>query len=182
GQQLGQERLDQPHVIQEVHAAGTPRVDEELPQFLGNPFGADDGDFRGHFLDGYFRRRVDGQVEAGGEADGAEQAELVLAEALARLADGPQDSRFQVLLAADVVDDFAADRVEEHAVDGEVAPQGVLARRAEDDGVGVAAVAVSRVGAEGGDLDLKWPVAAARPPHLDDAEAGTNGARAAEKL
>ena len=61
----------------------------------------------------------------------------------------------EVLLAADVVDEQVVERVEEHAVDGEVAAQGVLAGGGEDDRVGVPAVAVGDVGAEGGDLDLQ---------------------------
>src|SRR5207248_1786985 len=71
-----------------------------------------------------------------------------------RIADGPQDPGPQILLPAYVVDQLALERVEEHAVDGEVAPQRILARRGKHHLVGAPAVRVALVGAEGGDLNL----------------------------
>src|SRR5262249_6545033 len=105
-----------------------------------------------------------------------------LGEALGRRADGPQQARREVFLPADVIDDLAGERVEEHAVDGEVAPQGVLALGREDNRVGVSAVAVRDVGAEGGDLNLEYAVVAARTEYLDDTEAHADGDGAAEQF
>ena len=81
-------------------------------------------------------------------------------------------------LAADVVDEPVVERVEEHAVDGEVAALGVLLGRGEDDRVGMSAVAYSAVGCG------TWRPATVqrlRAEHLDDAEAGPDGDGAAEK-
>ena len=77
---------------------------------------------------------------------------------------------------------LALQRVEEHAVDGEVAALRVLLGRGEHDRVGPAAVGVGAVGAEGGDLDREpFAVVAARADHLDDAEAAPRSRCAAEQ-
>src|SRR5438270_229687 len=62
-----------------------------------------------------------------------------------------------------------------------VGAAGVLLGGGEHDGVGVAAVAVGDVGAEGGDLDFERAGGRARAEHLDDAEAGADGDGAAEQ-
>src|SRR6516162_3637383 len=59
-------------------------------------------------------------AEARGETHGTKQTQLVLGEALMRIADGANDAVLQVGAAADVVEDFAGGRVEQQAVDGEV--------------------------------------------------------------
>src|SRR5581483_9504068 len=84
--------------------------------------------------------------------------------------------------AADVVDHLLVDRVEEHAVDGEVAAPGVLLGGGEGDRVRPAAVGVAEVGAEGGDLDLEpVPLGVAGAEDLDYAEAGPDADAAAEE-
>ena len=108
----------------------------------------------GHRLNGGECAWFDREVECGGEADGAEHAELVFAKPQAGVADGADQPAFEVVAAADVVDDFVGDRVEEQAVDREVAALGVVLGGGEVDAVGVAAVAVRGVGAERGDFDL----------------------------
>ena len=61
------------------------------------------------------------------------------------------------------------DGVEEHAVDGEIAAGGVFAGGTEGDVIGMAAVAIFRVLAEGGHFDhARRP----RPQHGDHAEGG----------
>ncbi len=89
----------------------------------------------------------------------------VLGEALLRIADGAQDFRFQIGLAADVVDELVRGRVEEHAVDGEVAALRVFLRRGGRDGHGMPAVHVGAVLAEHRDLEKFLALA-----HADDAE------------
>ena len=105
--------------------------------------------------------RLDFKVEACGETYGAEHAELVFGEAQGRVADGAEDFGGEVGAAVYVVEGggcyvscfFEDSRVEEHAVDGEVAAEDVFARvGGEADGVGAAAVGVGSVVAEGGDF------------------------------
>ncbi len=87
----------------------------------------------------------------------------------------------QVLLPADEVDHPLLDRIVEQAVDGEVAARGVFLGRAEGDAVGMAAVAVGGVAAEGGHLDRAGRL---RPDHRNHPEGGADGqgAAAAEQL
>jgi hypothetical protein len=61
-------------------------------------------------------------------------------------------------------------RIEEHAVDGEVAALGVLLGGGEDDRFGMSAIDVGPIGTEGGDLDIEW----AWSKNVDDAKGSTN--------
>jgi len=109
------------------------------------------------------------EAEAGGKADRTEEAKLVFFEALFGVADGTDDAGFEVVEATDVVEDCGAEFVgvrrefvercafaqwvEEEAVDGEVATLDVFGGSlCVADFVGVAAVGVDAVIAEGGDL------------------------------
>src|SRR5690348_15726208 len=91
---------------------------------------------------------VDGEVEAGGEANCAEEAEAVFVEEIGGVDDGADGAGFNVGLAADVVDDLVAHPkgIEEQAVDGEVAAFGVFLGGGEADGGWVAAVVVAGIG------------------------------------
>ncbi len=71
-----------------------------------------------------------------------------------RVADGADHPPLQVFASADVIDHLLPDRVVEEAIHGEVAPQGVFPGVAETDALGMAAVVVLIVAAEGGYLDL----------------------------
>ena len=103
-QQFRQDRLRQSQIHEQTHAARSTWIDEQFPQFLGDAFGADDADLRRHGADGGGGGRLDVQLEARGHAHGAQQAQLVLGEALGRVADGAQNARAQIVLAADVID------------------------------------------------------------------------------
>src|SRR6476619_3031390 len=85
------------------------------------------------------------------------------------------------MLAVHVVDDFLCDWVVEEAVDGEVAALGVVLGGSEVDGVGMAAVGVSGVRAEGGDFNL---ASGAGSEDCYDAERGSDrkGAAVSEEL
>ena len=102
---------------------------------------------------------LDGEPALGREADGAEDAHRILAHADVGIADGADEPRAQVGLAADVIDHPALVHFVEEAVDGEIAPAGVLLLVAEDvvvadeEVLGEIGQLVERVGAEGGDLD-----------------------------
>ena len=110
--------------------------------------------------------RFDGVAEAGGEADGAEQAELVFVEAAMGIADGADDAGIEIGQAADVIEESCADGgrlqildgpklcgIEQQAVDGEVAALDVFGGiGGVANLVGMAAVGVDAVAAEGGNL------------------------------
>ncbi len=64
----------------------------------------------------------------------------------------------QILLAAHEIKDLPGLRIVEQAVDRKIAPQCVLLGRAENDRVGMAAVAIGRILPEGGHFDRAgWP-------------------------
>lgn len=92
-------------------------------------------------------------------------------------ADGAEQAHAKVHLAVDVIDDLIGERVEEEAVDGEVAALGVEFGCGVGDAVRTAAVAVAAVAAEGGDFDMDVV-----PAHDDDAEVGTHGLGAGEEF
>jgi hypothetical protein len=105
-------------------------------------------------------------AEARGEADGAEHAEFVFGETVRRLAYGADDSGGEIGAAADEVEDFPSVMAHEEAVDGEIAALDIFfGRLGIDDLVGMAAVGIADVGAEGGDFDFDGVVA-----DEDDAE------------
>lgn len=117
---------------------------------------------------------LDIEREAGGEADGAEEAEVVFGEAGGGVADGADEFVVEVVAAVDEVEDLVGAGIEEEAVDGEVAAGGVAGGVCfELDGLGMAAVGVRSIGAEGGDFDAM---------EEDDAEVGADGFGAGEEL
>lgn len=148
GQQLAQESAR----IEQVEAAHPAGVGEDLHQLVADALGAHDMDLRGEVADGRPCIRLDLEAEPGGEADAAQDAQLVLLEALARIPDGADDARLEIGAAADVVDHAFLDGIVEKAVDREIAPPGIALGIGKGDGFRVASVAVLAIGAEGGDF------------------------------
>ena len=110
---------------------------------------------RSEIHDGAARGGFDGEAEARGEAHGAHEPQPVLLKTLPRLANGADETRLDVLAAADEVDEFLVDRIIHHSVDGEIPATDVAFDIGKGDGCGVPAVGVGAVGAERGDLDLE---------------------------
>jgi hypothetical protein len=79
---------------------------------------------------------------------------MVLGKTLGGRADGAEEFRAQILLAADPVVQLLRDGIKEEAVDGEVAAAGVGLGVAEGDLFRAAAILVVGFGAEGGDLEF----------------------------
>ena len=77
---------------------------------------------------------------------------MVLGDALERLADEAHAARRDVGLAAEIIEDLAAERVGVERVDGEVAARGVVRPIVGEGDGGAAAVGVD-VAAQGGDFD-----------------------------
>ena len=109
-------------------------------------------------------------IETRGEAHGTQQTEMIFAKAGLRIADSANDLVVQVVAAANEIQHFIAVGIEEQGVDGEVATQDILARVGfKIDGFGVAAVDISVVTAECGDLHLRAGIV-----HQHDAEMRTH--------
>ena len=128
------------------------------------------------------------EAEAGGEANGAGEAEVVFGKAEGGVADGAEDAGVEVGQAADVVEDGGGEGggggqgVEKEAVDGEVAALDVfLGAEGVLDGVGAAAVRVCAVGAEGGDFGDDF-AAVGFVGDEDDAEVRADGEGAGEEV
>ena len=155
--------MEEPEVGSEAHRPRQRRMDEHPAEFLRDPLGGDGRHLRGHRLDRRARGRLDRQAEPRGEPDGAEESELVLGEPRRGVAYRAEDALAEVGATADEVDDAVVDRVEEHPVDREIPPRGVLLGRGEDDTLGPSAVEVDAVAPERGDLHVAPPRAARAP-------------------
>ena len=159
---LRQQFAQQAAFVQQQEGAARLSFGQHLGQLVANPLAGDLVDLRREAADGFHGRGVDGVSEARGKAHGAQHAQLVLGEALLRRADGAHQAALQVAPAFDVVEQLAVrsvgmrgERIEQQAVDGEVAPLHVMLRRGGvAHRVGMAAVEIGSVGAEGGDLDV----------------------------
>src|SRR5439155_3744406 len=99
---------------------------------------------------------LDRESKAGGEARCAEHAQVVLAKARLGIADGADQTGFEIRSAANIVKNIAALGIEQEGVDGEIATEDVLA------GIGLElhriwtpAIGVSMIAAEGGDFYLR---------------------------
>ena len=150
---FGEEFVEEAGFMEEFEAAAGSAFGEDAGEFVALAFGGDGVDLRGEFADGVEGVRFNGEVKAGGEADGAEHAEVVLFEAAVRRADGADHAVFEVGASADVVEDLAGHGVEEEGVDGEVAAENIFGRICfKHDGVGMPPVGVGAFAAEGGDF------------------------------
>lgn len=142
---------------------------QNLADFRGDPLPTDDGDLVGHPADGLPRLGIQLEIEPGGKTHGSQHPQLVLGESLHRIADRPDPPALDVFAAADVIDHFSADRIEEQPIDREIAARCVRFGGAEVDPVRMPSIGVAHVIAEGGDLDLPGP---RRPDQRDHAERG----------
>ena len=124
---------------------------EHPGQFIANPLARDSTDPSRQLLDCSEGSGFDRVPEAGGKAYRAQHAQLVFGEAQLRPPDGANDSGFEVLASADEIQHFILNGIEQQAVDGKVAALDIfLSALAEAYLVGMAAVAVADVAAEGG--------------------------------
>ena len=152
GGQLRQHLGQQPALVQQVESVRGVRRPEQFQQLVANSLGTHFADGGGVLLHDGERRRLDLEPKLHSEAHGAEQAQPVLAKALRRIADGADAPGLEVCLAADPVVQLVGERIVKQAVDGEVAPQGILACVGEADAAGSSAVGVVALGAEGSHL------------------------------
>jgi len=138
--------------VEEIEAAGGIGAGENFDEFIADPFGGDDLGVGGESAEGIPGGGFDGKAELDGEADGAEEAEAVFGKAGEGIADGADLLGCEIGLALDVVEELIFEGIKKHAVDGEVAPLGILLSGGEGDGGGATTVEVGAVDAEGGDF------------------------------
>jgi len=168
--------LEQAGGVQIAERGRPARVRQHHLKLHLNPLGADPRNAGGAAAHGSPGGRFDLESEAGGESDRAEHPQVVFGEAPGGPTDGADEAGVQVVLAADKVDQTASEGVVEHAVDREVASEGVLACGRKANAVRSTAVLIVFIDAEGGDLD---PVPA--DADEDDAELHPNLSGAAEQ-
>jgi len=154
GGKFGEDGFEEAAVAEEVEAAEGVGGGKEFLEFVADAFGTDALDGGGQAPDGGEGVGVDGEIELGGEADGAEEAQVVFGKAFGGVADGADEASLEVGLAADPVVELAGEGVKEEAVNGKVTADGVGLGVGEGDGFGAAAVAVVGFGAVSGDLEL----------------------------
>ena len=174
GQDVGHEAGIDEEIEAGLAVGGKP----DAVEFVSNAFRADFGNQGSGLLEGGPGGGFNGEVEGGGEADGAEEAKMVFLEAGCGLTNGADELGFEIGLAVDVVDERAGFGVVEEAVDGEVSALGVLFGCRKGDGFGAAAIAVGAVGAEGCDFDPAF----AGGGDDDDAEVGADELAAGEEF
>ena len=157
-EQLGEDPAEEPGLAKEFDPDRRAGRAEELHQLVAHALAR----HARHAVPGArYRgqgRRVHRELEHGGEADAAQGAQAVLAEAGVGVPHRADHARGEILDAPFRVDQRGRLRIEGHRVHGEVAPGEVLLeRRAEVHPVGVAAVGVRPLGAVGGDLHRSLP-------------------------
>ena len=138
---------------------------EHAGKFIADPLAADLVNLAGERADGRHSALFDREAEARGEADSAQHTQLVFLEAQPRIADGPHHSRFEVGAATDKVEHCAVNvagltqlqRIEQHAIDGEVAALNVLfGALRESDRVGMPAVGICAIIPKCSDLGYEF--------------------------
>lgn len=145
---FGEEEAEETAGVEEVEAANAGGGGENFHQFVADSFRADGVDPGSRGANGLPGRRVDLEVQGGGEPDGAKHAKFVFAESVGGIADGAEGAGFQVGEAVDVIENAVFDGVVEETVDGEIAALGVGAGIREFDGFRAATVEVLAIAAE----------------------------------
>ena len=131
GGQLLQQHIEQPHFPHQKECGQRVPAAQRLRELLGDARRGGLHEFLAVPEDRLVRVRRDRKAEAARELDGAHHAHRVFLEADVRISDRADQPGREVLETSDVVDHREARDVVEEAVDREVAPQRVLARRAE---------------------------------------------------
>jgi hypothetical protein len=125
-----------------------------LRELITHPFLRDNADLTGQLLDRSKRAPLDRVFKTRGKAHRPQHAQLVFGKTTFGIADGTNDLIFQVAAAAHVIQNVATHGIEQHPVDRKIAPSHVFARiLTEAHFIGMAAVRVANVAAEGSDLN-----------------------------
>ena len=114
GGDFGENFAEQAGIVQQLEGgAGLLGFGQQAEEFIADAFGADAVDLRGQRRNSRTGGGVEGKIERSGEAHRAQQAQVVFLKAGGWIADGADEARGEIGLAADVVAQFAADGIEE---------------------------------------------------------------------
>ncbi len=130
--QLGENLAQHAHVPGKEHRAVGSAPAEEAQNLLQHPRRSCATKIPSVTNHGVVDLGVETHVEARAELDRAKDAHRVFAEAHVRIADRAEQVLLEVGHATDEVDHLAALEVVEQAIDGEIAPNRILVRFAED--------------------------------------------------
>ena len=108
GGHLRQKIRQQAGLIEQLETAARATLGENAHQLIANALGGNAQDGGVIAAKGVKGARFDGESEAGGEADGAQQAQMIFLEARIGIADGADDAAFQVRAAVDEIENLAA--------------------------------------------------------------------------
>ena len=125
---LRQNHFQQSRFIQQLETASRPALAENAADLVANPLDRDLVDRGRLFVDRLERRGLDLEPEPRSEADSPQHPQLVFREPFVGIADRSNPAIRQIGVAFDIVQILLPDRVEENAVDREVAPANVLLR------------------------------------------------------
>lgn len=124
--------------VEELEGAACVALGKHFGELVADTLAADGGGFGGEAAHGGSCAGLELETEAGGEADAAKHAEMVLLETGVGLADGAHDAQVEVGKAAHVVDYGEAEEVgirqvasgvwgvKQKTVDGEIAALDIL--------------------------------------------------------
>ena len=153
-----QHLAQQAALVEQFERAPGASLGEHLGQFFAYALARDLMDLRSSRRDRTERCFVDFVVESRRESHRPQHAQFVFGKALLRIANGANDSGLEIVAAVDIIEDFVRQRIEQQAIDREIAAQHVFARIfAEADFVGMTAIGVAKIGAEGSDLNNLRP-------------------------
>jgi dienelactone hydrolase len=157
--------------IQQFKAAPCLTFGEDVHQFIADPFGGHAAHPLCAAADGVEGGGLNFKLEAGGETHGAQHAQVIFLKPLLRVADGADAALFDVAAAFHEVEHLAGSWVHQQGVYGEIATPHI----APDivfklDAVGMSAVSVGSIAAEGGHLHLRM----IGVPHHHDTEMGSH--------
>jgi N6-L-threonylcarbamoyladenine synthase len=157
--------LQQPRRIEKLKGSACVALSEHTCEFVADALPAHLMNLAGESVDRCRRALFDREAKSCGEPDRAEHAQLVFFQAQTRIADSPNQSRMEIGASADEVEQRAIDvgafaelfRIEQHAVDGEVAAFDVFfSTLGKTHGVGMSAVGIGSVVAKCSDFGYEF--------------------------
>ena len=129
------------------------RIGEHSPHLLADPLTTYAGEPIRPSRDRGFGRRIDREIEAGGEPNSSQHPKPVLVESIFWFTDRPKHFLFDIVPTAYKINDSAGDRMLKDAVDREITPKGISLCRTKTDAAGTTAVLVGEVRTERRDLE-----------------------------
>ena len=187
---LRQDLFQQAGAVQQFEGAACAAFGEHPRELVADALAADLVNLTGKGVDRGSGPLFDREIEAGGKAHGAQHAELVLFEALLRIADGADDMRAEIGAAAykvkhrglEITGFFPDLWIEQQAIDRKIAPDDIFLRAfREAYRFGAATVGVGSIIAEGGNLGDDLP-AVDFVGDKNDAEVSSNSEGARKEL